>query len=93
VRLRETEYRLDPAQIRVDRPATLEIRVRNAGERRHALAVEGPSVTARTRVVGPGGSEVLRVELARPGRYRWYCPVDGHARRGMAGSIAVARAR
>ena len=91
VRLSETEYRLDPAQIQVDRPATLEITVRNVGEERHALAVAGRSLDARTRILAPGTSQVLRVELKRPGRYRWWCPVDGHARRGMRGGISVAR--
>ena len=91
VRLSETEYELDPAHIRVDRPATLVIRTRNAGREPHALAVAGRSVDARTRTLAPGQSEALRVELAKPGRYRWWCPVDGHARRGMRGTITVAR--
>ena len=91
VRLSESEYRLDPAQIRVDRPATLEIRVRNRGTRRHALAVDGHGVGARTRTLEPGGAQALLVELPRPGRYRWYCPVGNHERRGMTGAIAVAR--
>ena len=91
VRVRESEYRIDPGEIRVDRPATLDIRVRNTGSERHALAVEAPGGEARTRVLAPDEAEALRVELDRPGRYRWYCPVDGHARRGMRGTIAVAR--
>ena len=91
VRLDESEYRLDPARIRVDRPATLAITVRNRGRERHALAVEEPAGEARTRTLAPRASEVLTVELAKPGRYRWYCPVDGHADRGMRGTIAVAR--
>jgi plastocyanin len=91
VRLGETEYSLDPAEIRVDRPATLEITVHNDGHERHALDVDGAGGGARTGTLAPGRSEVLRVELPKPGRYRWYCPVDGHARRGMRGSIAVAR--
>jgi uncharacterized cupredoxin-like copper-binding protein len=91
VRVREDEYQLDPAQIRVDRPATLAITVRNAGSKRHALDVEDGSTGARTRTLDPGESQVLRVELRKPGRYRWHCPVDGHAGRGMRGSIAVAR--
>jgi plastocyanin len=91
VELRETEYRLDPAQIRVDRPATLAIEVRNRGRVRHALEVEDGGTGTRTRTLEPGDRQVLRVELSKPGRYRWFCPVDGHARRGMRGSIAVAR--
>ena len=91
VKVSESEYRLDPARIRVDRPATLEISVRNTGRRRHALDVEDGGAGARTRTLEPGESQVLRVELEKPGRYRWHCPVDGHAKRGMRGSIAVAR--
>ncbi len=91
VRLIETEYRLDPAHIRVDRPAKLVIRTRNDGTRPHALAVAGRSVDARTRTLAPGETESLTVELPRPGRYRWWCPVDGHDRRGMRGTITVAR--
>ncbi|MEA2473821.1 MAG: hypothetical protein QOE06_1736 [Thermoleophilaceae bacterium] len=91
VKLSETEYRLDPVAIRVDRPATLEIHVHNAGSRGHALAVEASAGERRTRVLGPGAAETLRVRLDSPGRYRWYCPVEGHAKRGMRGTIAVAR--
>ena len=91
VGLTEREYRLDPAGIRIDRPATLEVEVRNRGRRAHALAVRAPAGTARTRTLGPGERVTLRVELREPGRYRWYCPVDGHARRGMRGTITVAR--
>ena len=91
VRVSESEYRIDPAQIRVDRPATLEVRVRNTGAERHALDIEDTGDGVRTRTLGPGESQVLRVELDKPGRYRWLCPVDGHAKRGMRGSIAVAR--
>ena len=93
VGLVETEYRLDPARIRVDRPATLAITVRNRGRERHALAVEEPAGDERTAPLAPRERATLTVRLDRPGRYRWYCPVDGHVRRGMAGSIAVARAR
>lgn len=91
VRVRESEYRIAPVEIRVDRPATLDIRVRNAGSKRHALAVEAPRGEVRTRTLAPDDGESLRVELDRPGRYRWYCPVDDHAARGMRGAIAVAR--
>ena len=70
VNVSESEYRLEPARIRVDRPATLEIRVRNTGARRHALGVEAPAGSRRTRTLEPGAGETLTVELARPGRYQ-----------------------
>ena len=85
------EYRLEPARIRVDRPAKLAITVRNRGARRHALAVEAPAGEGRTRVLAPRERATLTVDLDQPGRYRWYCPLDGHAKRGMRGSIEVAK--
>jgi plastocyanin len=91
VTLAESEYRLEPARIRVDRPATLAIKVRNTGAERHALVVERGGERGRTRVLAPGSTQVLTVALPKPGRYRWYCPVDGHAKRGMRGTVQVAR--
>jgi plastocyanin len=91
VSVSEDEYLLEPARIRVDRPATLAITVRNRGRRGHALAVGTPAGERRTRTLARGESARLTVELDEPGRYRWYCPVPGHARRGMRGSIAVAK--
>ena len=90
-RVSETEYRLEPARIRADRPTAIDVTVRNAGHATHALAVDGPSGRAETRRIAPGERVVLHVELDRPGRYRWYCPVGDHDRRGMRGSILVAR--
>jgi plastocyanin len=86
----EREYALDPGGARLDRPAAVEVHVSNDGRRRHALALRGPAGVARTEVLAPGGQAVLRIQLARPGRYRWWCPVDRHARRGMRGTVVVA---
>jgi plastocyanin len=91
VTVAESDYRLEPARIRVDRPTDLEVTVKNTGAERHALVVEGPSGRAATERLAPGDETVLRVELDRPGRYRWYCPVADHDRRGMRGSIRVSR--
>jgi len=91
VTVAEGDYRLEPARIRVNRPATLEIKVRNTGAVRHALTVDAPAGEAETKPLEPGATTMLRVELDRPGRYRWYCPIGDHAKRGMRGSISVAR--
>ena len=31
----------------------------------------------------------LKVDLDKPGRYVWYCPVGDHRERGMKGTITV----
>jgi plastocyanin len=66
------------------------LHVRNAGRLRHALAIDGPGVQARTGPIAPGGSATLRVTLAKGGSYTVYCPIDGHRGRGMETQLATA---
>jgi uncharacterized cupredoxin-like copper-binding protein len=40
------------------------------------------------RVVGPGGTSTVTATLKR-GRYRFLCPVPGHAQAGMIGMLTV----
>jgi uncharacterized cupredoxin-like copper-binding protein len=42
----------------------------------------------RTRALRAGERATLRVRLPA-GTYKWYCPLDGHEGRGMAGRISV----
>jgi hypothetical protein len=56
--------------------------IRNTGHFAHAIAIAGPGVSKRTAVVRPGKSAVLMVTI-RPGSYALWCPVPGHAARGM----------
>ena len=86
----ETEFEIDPANPRIDRPGTVTFRVRNAGRVPHALEVEGPTGEVETDVIDAGASATLRVDLSRPGTYEWYCPVGDHESRGMKGEITVA---
>lgn len=89
--VRETEFKLDPANPRIDKPGVVEFRVQNAGQTIHALEVEGPRGEVETEDIQPGKSSTLRAELTEPGEYTWYCPVGGHKEQGMEGKITVAR--
>ncbi len=40
--VRETEFKLDPANPRIEKPGFVEFKVNNAGQTVHALEVEGP---------------------------------------------------
>jgi plastocyanin len=53
----------------------------------HAIAVEGHGVNTKGKVV-TGGSDTLSVKL-KPGKYTFYCPVDGHRAAGMVGTLTV----
>jgi plastocyanin len=54
----------------------------------HAVAVEGNGVDKDGKTVGNGGTSTVTVNL-KPGKYEFYCPVDGHKAAGMKGTLTV----
>jgi uncharacterized cupredoxin-like copper-binding protein len=90
-----TEFKIEPTNLKVARPGTVHLRVRNRGKVIHALAVARAPGRARgkrdvwTGRLRPGKVASFQLELARPGRYTWYCPVGDHYIEGMGGAITV----
>ncbi len=85
-----TEFRLEPETVRVDEAGTYTFRAVNRGETDHALEVEGQGIEEETRVLKPGESAELTVELVN-GDYELYCPVGDHKDKGMEGDLVVGR--
>jgi uncharacterized cupredoxin-like copper-binding protein len=54
----------------------------------HAIAIEGNGVDKDGATVQPGDRSTVTVRL-KPGRYTFYCPVDGHEDQGMKGTLTV----
>jgi plastocyanin len=54
----------------------------------HAIGVSGNGVDKDGQPVGQGGSSTVTVTL-KPGKYQFYCPVDGHRQAGMKGTLTV----
>ena len=54
----------------------------------HAIAVEGNGVDKDGNTVMKGGVSKVSVTL-KPGKYEFYCPVDGHKDAGMKGDLTV----
>ena len=54
----------------------------------HAIAVEGNGVDKKGATVTKGGKSTITVTL-KPGKYTFYCPVDGHRAAGMQGTLTV----
>jgi len=90
VKVKETEYELDPQNPKVTKAEVVSFRVENAGKITHALEVEGPGHEVETEAIPPGKSATLKADLSKPGAYEWYCPIDDHKARGMKGTITVA---
>ena len=88
IQVNETEMRLDPAEITLDRPGMYVFRAVNSGNVTHALRIEGNGIDQATRNIEPGESDDLRVDL-RAGTYEIDCPVDNHEDLGMRGTVTV----
>jgi plastocyanin len=54
----------------------------------HAIGVRGNGVDKDGKPVGMGGKSAITVAL-KPGKYTFYCPVDGHEAAGMKGTLTV----
>jgi uncharacterized cupredoxin-like copper-binding protein len=70
------------------KPASYEFAVDNAGKIPHDLAVEGNGAEKKTPLLDPGKKGGLKVAL-KPGKYRFYCTVPGHAQSGMDDEVTV----
>jgi plastocyanin len=92
VSVHETEYKLAPSAISLEKPGTYVFKGVNDGTVAHALAVEGNGVDKDSADISPGSSGTLRVTLPKAGTYEIYCPVDGHKGLGMEGKITIGKA-
>jgi uncharacterized cupredoxin-like copper-binding protein len=54
----------------------------------HAIAVKGNGVQQKGATVSQGSNSTVTVTL-KPGKYEFYCPVDGHEAAGMKGTLTV----
>jgi plastocyanin len=54
----------------------------------HAVEVEGQGIEEETDTIGKGETAKVTVTL-KPGKYEYYCPVDGHKAAGMKGTLTV----
>jgi plastocyanin len=90
VNVTETDFKLDPSDPTLSEAGVVRFAVANKGEVEHSLEVEGPQgETELKENIQPGKSATLEVDLDKPGRYEWYCPVGNHRDLGMEGEITV----
>jgi uncharacterized cupredoxin-like copper-binding protein len=69
------------------KPGKLTITMDNPSSTPHAVEVEGKGVEEKTKTL-TNGSATLTADL-KPGKYEFYCPVDGHRQAGMEGTLTV----
>jgi uncharacterized cupredoxin-like copper-binding protein len=54
----------------------------------HAIAIEGSGIDKKGQTVQMSGKSTVTASL-KPGKYTFYCPVDGHRQAGMQGTLTV----
>jgi uncharacterized cupredoxin-like copper-binding protein len=54
----------------------------------HAVEIEGNGVEEEGETVTKGGVSKATADV-KPGKYEFYCPVDGHKAAGMEGTLTV----
>ena len=62
--------------------------IENGGKENHAFEIEGNGVHQKTEELTRGNTTALEVDL-KPGTYTIYCPVEGHAGKGMKKTVTV----
>jgi uncharacterized cupredoxin-like copper-binding protein len=81
----EKEFSITPTTITLSKSGTYAFEVTNEGQITHAFQVG----SAKTSGIAPGQSATLTVELPHKGRYKAFCPIDGHRSKGMEATIDV----
>jgi plastocyanin len=88
VTVTEREYHLTLSK-RTLAPGAVTFVIVNRGKLRHSLSVQGPGVKKRLRgTIAPGKHRMLSLKLTS-GTYTIWCPVAGHAAKGMKTTIKV----
>jgi len=77
----ETEFKITFAQMPTA-AGSYDFVVKNDGKVPHDFVVNGNGVNEKTKLLNPGESETLSVDL-KPGTYDVFCSVPGHKQAGM----------
>jgi plastocyanin len=70
------------------KPGAYTFAVDNRGKIEHDLEIEGAGIEEKTPLIAPGERADLEADL-KPGTYRFYCTVPGHAESGMDVEVRV----
>ena len=69
-------------------PGQVTLRMRNMSSVPHDIAITGGGVNQVGAIVSNGGVSTVSTTL-KPGKYTFYCSVDGHRAAGMLGTLTV----
>ena len=87
IRVTEREFKIGLSTTRAA-AGRVRFEIKNTGKYPHALSISGAGVQTKTKLIQPGKSAVLLVTL-KHGAYSLWCPVPGHAARGMKAKVTT----
>jgi plastocyanin len=82
----KSQLKFDQSQLAA-KAGKVTITMTNPSPLQHDVSIKG-GVSAKGNVVGQGGKSVATADL-KPGKYTFYCSVDGHEAAGMTGTLIV----
>jgi uncharacterized cupredoxin-like copper-binding protein len=77
-----TEMAFEPDEVAVE-AGTVEVVLHNEGSTVHDLRIDDPALFVEAM---PGDTATAEIDLD-PGRYQFYCSIDGHQEAGMEGVL------
>ena len=84
-----TEFKFQPAELKMDAPGELTITLQNKGVVEHDLTIEGVPGKAYAKAGGTGKGVF---KITRAGTYTFFCSIPGHKDAGMKGTLVVGSA-
>jgi uncharacterized cupredoxin-like copper-binding protein len=87
VRVTERDYRITLSA--KPKAGTVRFVVRNTGRAGHDFWLRGGGKTFKTRILLEGRAATLTAKLRKGVRYRYWCAIGSHAKKGMSGSFVA----
>ncbi len=81
------EWKMVPAELKVEAGKRLVLTVRNDGALPHNFVI--PELGVRLVSIAPGASRVIELNADKPGTYEFFCDIPGHAQAGQKGILTV----
>lgn len=83
-----SEFKFDPANVKVKSNQPVQVTVRNGGTTVHDWTVEGMDQQVHV-VAQPGQTATVQFTPTKPGTFRVVCTQPGHEQAGMVGQLIV----
>jgi uncharacterized cupredoxin-like copper-binding protein len=83
-----SDFRIEPPEIRLEKPGVYTFVATNNGTVNHIFEVESDDLESETPELKPGETAELTLRL-RANRYKVYCPLVDHEGKGMQGTMVV----